>query len=604
MTNTIVDAGTDAKIARMQKRGIELIDVAILEPVEVWGETGRGKTSRPATPDFAPTAYSSAISLQSHSPYQQPSQLPAAQPDVLPHKRNIFGKLFKKSGKGSTPPASPTTTQSMQNAMKTSSATATPTRMGIGRSHTRNLSASLSPSTITGRLANRSPSPNPPVIGLGLTVPEDNASVHSSNADHSNTVPSTDEKVLRPPILGIQPAMAYAFTFSNGTYPGPVQASSLSKNARALMYVWFVRKWLKRKDRASFIGNIMDEENGGLLGKMRGSTKGQGSLSASAVMSEGVEVRFEWRRHVGKVKARRGRLSSKRSRGSLFVPDADGNEDGSTERDRTRDRIRERDRTRERDREGEYGQSNRLSVISHQSMSTNVSFSEEGSPRGDRTGTPRPKGGSMTRDRGRRTSREGRDRERDPDAEDDGEDSEPEDSETPWVCTLKIRKAGAGTGLTPATAAGASASRTRTQQGDGVWVQDQSGTPVRAGTFDGQEELGVLSSLSQPQVVRVKVGTLSPTPHHPKIVAMLKVPFPLPDVEVERMGVRKRPMGEYHALFLSSFSGWVWIYSEISPGLIPFPYHWCLIMRMIAYCVPVCRSTSRSVPMGRNDAHC
>ena len=41
-------------------------------------------------------------------------------------------------------------------------------------------------------------------------------------------------------------------------------------------------------------------------------------------------------------------------------------------------------------------------------------------------------------------------------------------------------------------------------------------------------------------ILRLKVGTLSPTPHHPKVVAMLKVPFPLPDVEVERMGVVKR----------------------------------------------------------------
>ena len=44
----------------------------------------------------------------------------------------------------------------------------------------------------------------------------------------------------------------------------------------------------------------------------------------------------------------------------------------------------------------------------------------------------------------------------------------------------------------------------------------------------------------QTQVLRIKVGTVSPTPHHPKVVAMLKVPFPLPDIEVEKMGVIKR----------------------------------------------------------------
>ena len=44
----------------------------------------------------------------------------------------------------------------------------------------------------------------------------------------------------------------------------------------------------------------------------------------------------------------------------------------------------------------------------------------------------------------------------------------------------------------------------------------------------------------QTRVLRIKVGTVSPTPHHPKVVAMLKVPFPLPDIEVESMGVIKR----------------------------------------------------------------
>jgi hypothetical protein len=59
-------------------------------------------------------------------------------------------------------------------------------------------------------------------------------------------------------------------------------------------------------------------------------------------------------------------------------------------------------------------------------------------------------------------------------------------------------------------------------------------------------------------VLRVKVGTLSPTPHHPKVVAMLKVPFPLPDVEVERMGVVKRDvrsMGQRSAAASPSSDG-------------------------------------------------
>ena len=88
---------------------------------------------------------------------------------------------------------------------------------------------------------------------------------------------------------------------------------------------------------------------------------------------------------------------------------------------------------------------------------------------------------------------------------DNGEESDPDDSETPWICTLRIRRSAA--------------------------VAD-------GGRISPISSLGVLPL--EPQVLRVKVGTLSPMPHHPKVVAMLKVPFPLLDVEVERMGVVKR----------------------------------------------------------------
>ena len=90
---------------------------------------------------------------------------------------------------------------------------------------------------------------------------------------------------------------------------------------------------------------------------------------------------------------------------------------------------------------------------------------------------------------------------------DDGEDSDPEDSERRWVCTLKLSRGATAVarGLKPAAG----------------HVQPQP--PVL-----------------QTEVLRIKVGTLLPTPYHLKVVAMLRVPFPLPDVEVERMGVVKR----------------------------------------------------------------
>ena len=92
--------------------------------------------------------------------------------------------------------------------------------------------------------------------------------------------------------------------------------------------------------------------------------------------------------------------------------------------------------------------------------------------------------------------------------EDDGDESEPEDSETPWTCTLVLSRVGEGGGgaMSPASAA------------------------ATAAATDGTSS----------NHTRVRVATFSPTPHHPKVVALLKVPFPLPDIIVDRLQVCRR----------------------------------------------------------------
>src|ERR1700761_1824870 len=42
MQNTVLDAGTDVKVARFQKRGLEIEDLCFLELFEVWGSPGVG----------------------------------------------------------------------------------------------------------------------------------------------------------------------------------------------------------------------------------------------------------------------------------------------------------------------------------------------------------------------------------------------------------------------------------------------------------------------------------------------------------------------------------------------------------------------------------
>jgi hypothetical protein len=92
--------------------------------------------------------------------------------------------------------------------------------------------------------------------------------------------------------------------------------------------------------------------------------------------------------------------------------------------------------------------------------------------------------------------------------EEDDDESEPEDSETPWTCTLVLSRVGEGGGgaVSPATAA------------------------ATAAAADGTSS----------NHTRVRVATLSPTPHHPKVVALLKVPFPLPDIIIDRLQVCRR----------------------------------------------------------------
>lgn len=80
--------------------------------------------------------------------------------------------------------------------------------------------------------------------------------------------------------------------------------------------------------------------------------------------------------------------------------------------------------------------------------------------------------------------------------EDSGEESDPEDSETPWTCAVTVQRV-------------------------------------------GQPSQHRQNSAREP-VIRLKVATLAPTPHHPKVVGLLKMPFPLPDIEVERLVVRRR----------------------------------------------------------------
>ncbi|KAF8890590.1 hypothetical protein CPB85DRAFT_1441126 [Mucidula mucida] len=433
MTNTIVDAGTDAKIAKFVKRGIEMIDLAGMEPIEVWAANANKPMlisvgtldtnniinnsrssylgSRPTTP----TPTSSAISLSSAG-----SHVPSVASDgqAPKKKENIFGRMFKKKGEAIPIPNIPTPIPS------TPTATPTPTP----KRHSRHLSA-------TSPYMPRTPSPTPTPLSKRLSLSSTSGAPPPPSQDPEQPV---SQQVLLPATLGIQPLLnisvppppnpaTYATLvslFTSSAYPPQFAKGGNPFIGRGpAMYVWTVRRWFKGNEGNSVIA--------GMLSGGRQPTVG-----------EGVDVRVEWRRGK-KPKSRGGRTK------------AEG--------------IKERDMAVEE--QVEKKRFHRTSVASVSSM-----------------GSVEPGSRAGSRIRRQRTVDLGED--------DDGEDSDPEDSETPWTCTVKVKRVAPSSPGVPAGSLGAS--------------------------------------------VKIKVGTLSPTPHHPKVVAMLKVPYPLPDVEVERVKIVKR----------------------------------------------------------------
>ena len=84
--------------------------------------------------------------------------------------------------------------------------------------------------------------------------------------------------------------------------------------------------------------------------------------------------------------------------------------------------------------------------------------------------------------------------------EDDGEESDPEDSETPWMCQLVIRKL-----QQPAS-----------NRLSYVSITEDGNVPAPSPTSN--------------TIVKVKIAAIVPAPHHPKVVSLLKIPFPLQDI--------------------------------------------------------------------------
>lgn len=84
LSNSIHDAGTDAKIAKFHKQGVEIVNVGVFAPVEAWA-----CSTSLLDPEDAPAtcASSSFVDLP-----VMPEPLPVEQP--LPQPRKLLGKFF------------------------------------------------------------------------------------------------------------------------------------------------------------------------------------------------------------------------------------------------------------------------------------------------------------------------------------------------------------------------------------------------------------------------------------------------------------------------------------------------------------------------------
>ncbi|KZV75808.1 hypothetical protein PENSPDRAFT_646852 [Peniophora sp. CONT] len=452
MTNTIVDAGTDAKVAKLTKRGLEVLGLAILEPLEVYGShsslttpilypntaasmtstsartsldshrdhvpfrqgLGSESAERPTTPNSIISASSAGID-STPTPVQTPFAAPVEAPAPTGAKK-IFGRLFKKKdvpSPTSTPtPEAPAGHTFLRVPSKASAAGAQAKR------------ASWAPQTTKAALATEGVSST---SGYGVPLP-----------------PGV---TLQPAVLGIQAILS---------------APIVPPRGRPHSYAWVVRRWIKGAEDGlltnviGFMGNI------GLGEDVRASRpEGQ------------VEVQFIWSRGKSKSAGKRPDTATTSGEGA-------GDEMKRTQSSSSRRRSLAGDHPSMSSLGSSQAakRKNRLSMASAHSVSTAA---------GEDSEVPASRGG-----------------------DDDGDESDPEDSETPWTCTLIVRR------VSPANMGG----------GGGPYAAN---SPTQS-----------VESHAQQPIVRVKIATFSPTPHHPKVVALLKVPFPLPDVIVDQMNIQRR----------------------------------------------------------------
>ena len=489
MTNVVLDAGTDARVAKFLKRGLEVIGLAVLDPMEVWnhGKIGGGplllteqaisgsprnsfdhhhlSVPGPQTPDSSTISLGSTGDPTPRTRDMTPVAATNSAQNTPTGPKKFFGKLFRRKE---------------------------PSIPGV-------IEPSDSPVSSPLRTNLNLPTPSSPAKRTSVLLPDQTLSPFLSK-----------DLILQPAVLGVQPTLG---------------ATSYPPQGRPTSYVWTVTKWLKGSPE-------------GLLGNVKGIFQGDKSLRDEPMgeLERQVEVRFEWTRteRGGKKKARREGTDGTGVTVGLGV--GGGSKNASR---RNSVALTNSNNPSVNSLQDKEKRAKRSSVI--EGVQSKFGLIPKRSTESARSRSPK-RPGSVTTNTTTSETNEG---------DDDGETSDPEDSEVPWTCTLHVARRSTGTPFSSVTNT-PSGSRFSQRSGQQNLNLSGSPTPTQGPTIIQQQQqaLGVQSTQSQtttpsqgtipPQQIKLKVATVSPTPHHPKVVSLLKIPFPLPDIEVSTVNVRKR----------------------------------------------------------------
>ncbi|CAE6419661.1 unnamed protein product [Rhizoctonia solani] len=272
LQNTVLDAGTDATVSRFRKRGIDIVGLGVLEPVEVHGPLPTGVVTS-CHPDVEPSDAGHSnlghgVSESDHSPPSQSGHL---------------GSYVRESAVREPARELVVRDPYLRGRPSQSNLRRTPSPSQLSQVYIpEEIPKESAGKKFFGKLfKKKDPVPIPTSPGLlspimkprGLAQPPRPISTHSARpASVVSVVPPTPSTIapsspiitpyLQPPVLGTQA------TLRCETYP---------PTGRPAAYVWVLRKW----------------------------TKGGGMFSGGVEMDRvGVEVRFEWVR--AKKKRERG----------------------------------------------------------------------------------------------------------------------------------------------------------------------------------------------------------------------------------------------------------------------------------------------------------